>query len=349
MSYAPDEPIALLHKERGFYVTAVLGGAAWGKTCILLTLFIQCCSGLISNVKRKPNHRYLLAYVSIMFSLGSVGIFTHVKWIQEFEIDNRNYPGGPIAYYSRYYATPLNVTGVVAYFIMNWMADSLLLFRVYVIWNRRKSIIAFPVLMFSTSFSLSVVDLITVSHPGNNMFSHSAVNFGLVYWSFSIALNVILTTLIVGRLLYMRRRIADGPFNGSHTNVYLSIAAILVESAALYSICMIVFLIGYSTDGMLQFSVEAVQLIQGVAPLMIILRVANGRAWSYETTKVLQERSILLPPVFAPRKEGVTFSSGGSNTILDSSSGDAVHAVALSSLQNVHAHGLQDDVDTKSS
>ncbi|KAI0317269.1 hypothetical protein OF83DRAFT_1244027 [Amylostereum chailletii] len=239
-------------------------------------------SALSKNLRSKSGHRYFLAYVCAMFSLGTIAIFTHLKWVQTFMIDNRNFPGGPLAYDAKFYANDLNVTGVVCYFIMNWLADGLLLYRLFIIWERKLLIVAFPLLMFLTSFSLSVVDLITLSQPGNSMFTDSAVNFGLLYWSFSISLNVVVTSLIVGRLLFMRRRIA-AIAGERHARVYLGISSMLIESAALYSASAIVFLVGYSLRDPLQFAAEPVEVIQGIAPLMIILRVANGNAFSDRT------------------------------------------------------------------
>ncbi|KAI0317230.1 hypothetical protein OF83DRAFT_1083743 [Amylostereum chailletii] len=280
MSYAPDEPESVLNSERGVLAGIGLGLAAWG---VLLTLAIQCVSSLTPSLSSKPLHRYLFAYVFLMFSLGTIAIFTHLKWVQEFMIDNRNFPGGPLAYDAKFYANSLNITGVVCYFIMNWMADGLLLYRLFIIWNRRALVVAFPILMYLTSVSLSVVDLITLSHPGNSMFTDSAVNFGLLYWSFSISLNVVVTGLIVSRLLYMRRRL--GHDGGRSGKTYIGVSAMLIESAALYSLSAIVFLVGYSLRDPLQFAAEPVEVIQGIAPLMIILRVANGQAVTDDSTQ----------------------------------------------------------------
>lgn len=75
----------------------------------------------------------------------------------------------------------------------------------------------------------------------------------------------------------MRARISR--VSGSHlAQLYYGISAMLIESAALYSLPAIVFVIGYSLQSPLQFAVEPVEMLQGVAPLMIILRVARGTA-----------------------------------------------------------------------
>ncbi|KZV64550.1 hypothetical protein PENSPDRAFT_668999 [Peniophora sp. CONT] len=274
VSYAPDEPQAVIIKERGVLSGMGLGLAAWG---ILLTLTVQCVPILYSNLSRRNRVKNgsLLAYVLVMFSLGTAAIFCHLHWVQQFLIDNRNFPGGPLAYDAAFYANAGNIAGVACYFIMNWMADGLLLWRLYVIYNSRVVFIVFPLLMYLTAIGLSIVDLYTLATPGNSMFTSSAINFGLLYWSFSIALNVVVTAAIVGRLLYMRARVSS--LSGiQHGSLYISISAMIIESAALYTITAIIFLIGYSLQNVLQFAAEPLEILQGVAPLMIILRRTYG-------------------------------------------------------------------------
>lgn len=70
------------------------------------------------------------------------------------------------------------------------------------------------------------------------------VQITLAYYVMSLALNVIVTLLIVGRLLHFRRRIvrALGP---DHVSTYANIVSILVESASLYSVFALLFLVPF--------------------------------------------------------------------------------------------------------
>ncbi|VDB89425.1 unnamed protein product [Peniophora sp. CBMAI 1063] len=337
--YAPDEPEANIIGERGLLVAISLAMATWG---VLLTLVVQCVSVLYAGVSRRGSTKTytLLIYVLLMFSLGTTAIFCHLHWVQEFLIDNRNFPGGPLAYDATHYANAVNVTGVVCYFVMNWMADGLLLWRLYIIFSRRALIIAFPLMMYLTAVGLSIVDLHTLAQPGNSEFTHSAINFGLLYWSFSIALNVIVTAAIVGRLLITRSRISRLSIEPHHGIAYISISAMLIESAALYSITAIIFLIGYSLQNELQNVAEAVQVIQGVAPLMIILRVARGTSVddSVATTYATSDARTLR---FARAVSATADSSSGAGgqtqlSTPDTSVGYGPSSEAISSLRTVH-------------
>jgi hypothetical protein len=74
-----------------------------------------------------------------------------------------------------------------------------------------------------------------------------AMKLGISYWSLSISLNTILTLAIVSRLFYVRRRVR-GALGDHHSDTYTSIAAMLIESASLYSIWGLVFLVCYARN-----------------------------------------------------------------------------------------------------
>ncbi|KAF5324065.1 hypothetical protein D9758_019018 [Tetrapyrgos nigripes] len=109
--------------------------------------------------------------------------------------------------------------------------------------------------------------------------------FGTSYYAISLGVNIIITILITIRLL-MYRRSAQEILPESHAREYLSLATIFVESAALYSVCSILFLVTYAVNNpanqvLLGFASDA----QQIAGYMIIYRVAVGRAWTENTLK----------------------------------------------------------------
>lgn len=73
------------------------------------------------------------------------------------------------------------------------------------------------------------------------------INWTLPYLSVSLGLNVIITLAIICRLFLFRRRIA-GALGGNYGSQYLSLAAILVESAALYSSFCLLFLVPFGLN-----------------------------------------------------------------------------------------------------
>jgi hypothetical protein len=67
----------------------------------------------------------------------------------------------------------------------------------------------------------------------------------------SIGLNILMTLGIAGRMLYLRRSIVDvlGP---QHAKLYTGIAAMFVESGAVYSIWGLIFIICYARNSNVQ-------------------------------------------------------------------------------------------------
>ena len=109
-------------------------------------------------------------------------------------------------------------------------------------------------------------------------------------------MNIVLTVLICARLLRVSKQISS-ILEEEAATVYTSVAAILVESAAFYSASGIMFLVPYAMQlqvailfGQIwtKMSVRLFRILyytpssidfQVICPLLIILRVVNGRAW----------------------------------------------------------------------
>lgn len=66
----------------------------------------------------------------------------------------------------------------------------------------------------------------------------------LAFWALSLALNVLITALIVSRLLIYGRRIANAIGPGHHLP-YTSIVAMIIESEFFFTMHLIVFIILY--------------------------------------------------------------------------------------------------------
>ena len=96
------------------------------------------------------------------------------------------------------------------------------------------------------------------SEPGLSLYSQLPMAYGTSYYVISLSINIMLTILITIRLL-MYRRIVTASLSAGHAKHYLSLAAILVESAALYSVLAIMFIVTYAINDPLN------QIFLGVA------------------------------------------------------------------------------------
>ncbi|KAF9527837.1 hypothetical protein CPB83DRAFT_767901 [Crepidotus variabilis] len=275
-------PNEVLWAERSFLAGVFIAAVAFG---VHLTLFILCFKALAQGQRTRSN-RFFLFYICLMFLLGNIGNGLNIKLTQMSFIDHRDWPGGP----SAYLVQTTNVLGIacnITYIISSWLQDGLLLYRFYVFWHGFPYLLAIPIPMFMTSTILSIFLMVRITQPGITLWTKISINIATPYWAISIALNVLITAFISARLLYMRHTLRKLlSVNGKE---YLSITAMLVESAALYSINGLVFLIGYSNGSTLHLALATLGQSQSIAPLLIILRVAEGRAWSNETARDLRK------------------------------------------------------------
>jgi len=94
---------------------------------------------------------------------------------------------------------------------------------------------------------MGVCWIIQSSLQGQSLYNGLSVAYGTSYFALSIGANISLTVLIVTRLLLYQRRM-HAALPSEHGKQCISFMTICIESAALYSVCGIVFLITYAID-----------------------------------------------------------------------------------------------------
>lgn len=85
------------------------------------------------------------------------------------------------------------------------------------------------------------------SQPGLSLYSKLPMAYGTSYYAVSLSINIILTILIILRL-YLHRRHLVSKLPPQFAKHYISLAAIIVESAVMYSVFAIIFLVTYAVN-----------------------------------------------------------------------------------------------------
>ncbi|RPD60192.1 hypothetical protein L226DRAFT_571168 [Lentinus tigrinus ALCF2SS1-7] len=277
----PGETSADLWLESSNLVGAVLGGVAYG---VHIAVVAECLWHIFprSFHRTSKNSWFLVAFVLAMFVTGTVNFACNTRMTQLMFVNNRGFDGGPMAWFFANYAMDTNTAGNAGYVIGNFLADALLLWRTYVVWNTIWVII-FPGLVFLGSTAMSFLTLYQASRPDASLWTHTTVQFSLPYFSISISLNILLTLLLVGRLYYMSAR-AKRAIGREHAATYSSIASMLIESAVPYAIAGLIFIITYARNSNVQnLALPVLGQIMCISPEIIILRVAMGRAVTAKT------------------------------------------------------------------
>jgi len=93
----------------------------------------------------------------------------------------------------------------------------------------------------------------------------------------SFALNVIATGIAVFRLLLFRRRLVQA-LGKEHGSLYSRLGIILVESAALYSLFLVLFLVPYASDcALYTLFLQMLPQVQAISSLLIVMRIMRRR------------------------------------------------------------------------
>ncbi|RXW17958.1 hypothetical protein EST38_g7901 [Candolleomyces aberdarensis] len=317
-----------LWMERSNLVGLIIAGVAYG---ILFTIFIQCILALhTNNGHRKTQARWLTGYSCIIFLLATFGFAGNTRFIQMTYIDYRNFPGGPNDFTLAFYTEFCNIFSITSYVIMNWFADGLMFYRFAVIYDRKLPLMIIPGILYAGIVGLSLAMLTFTMKPEEGFFGPTTIKIGTAYWSLSIGMNIIITSAIAGRLLKMRANIRKvlGP---NHSSPYTSVLSMIVESAALYTSWAILFLVPFARQDTFQNIVlPSLGQVQGIAPLLIIFRVAQGKAWNSSTaTNTLNAKTSTAMqfdsrrPGWSQRSHG-TESYGLTNTVTGTNN-SAVH------------------------
>jgi len=254
-----------------------------------------------NNASSRRNRIALIAYVSIVFAFSTIFQACNVEFTQLAFIENREYPGGPAAYENDFWNIPVDAVGNVLFVLTNWMTDSILLWRFMVIYRQCRlpiwAIMLLPCTMFMGSMAMGSLFLyqLFVKNPFQPA---DGINWTLPYLGLSLSLNIILTLSIVSRLIVWRFRIRR-ILGAEHGSQYIGIASMIVESAALHAVLSLLFLIPDAIGHPLSIIfLQTLMPDQVLASLLIIFRVARGKAWSSDTSgKVMSSLPLQRGPI----------------------------------------------------
>ncbi|KAI0777792.1 hypothetical protein BD413DRAFT_441825, partial [Trametes elegans] len=225
----------------------------------------------------------LIAYICVLFLLATTGLCLQTWISHDAFIAHRTYPGGPFAYLTTQAHRPINLAMTMLYIVLNWFADGMLLYRFYVLFRCSYYVLVGCVTTMLTLIVVGSAFLDDIGKLGTNLWTNAETAPSLAYLSLSLSINVLLTVPIVWRIITVRREIAS-VLGKRQAEIYTSIVAMLIESASLYTITALVSIIACAAQSPLQNAIlPMLGQLQAIPPLLITLRVMEGRAVTPET------------------------------------------------------------------
>jgi len=246
----------------------------------------------------QPINIILLTVTIILFFLITIHWVLQFTRLVDAFVYHYDDEGGPDAYYE-YAANIKNVVKTAFYVAQTFVGDFTMVYRLYVVWGRNLWVIILPCL---TSFGLLVAGSGVVyefSHLSQNesVFITSAGHWVLTVFATTLTTNIIVTVLIAYRIWSIHR-----PVKGIAQNSLMPVVQIILESAAIYTIVLILTLVGYLAKNNYQFiTLDATSPAIGISFALIIVRVGMGLS---------SERTQAPPP-----ENRIGFTTNVSNTM----------------------------------
>ncbi|KAF8439731.1 hypothetical protein L210DRAFT_3401674 [Boletus edulis BED1] len=269
-----------VYAEGTWLYGAIVTGIFYG---IIVVLYVMCARSTWSRIRSKNDgskkNWFFFVYVNLLFALSTLYVASNSQITQLGFINHRDYPGGPSAFEINTSSAPLNV----AFVVLNWCADALMIWRCIVVYRDCKFhriVVGLGGFMLLGSLVTGSLWVSITSQPSQSTTSWMSFDLLFPYLSISLTINILICILTVVRLLYHRARItkALGPGYGM---LYASFASMIIESAAVFSISSVLYLVSYAVNSPLANAfVQTLGQAQVIAPLLIIHRVSEGKAWT---------------------------------------------------------------------
>ncbi|PPR00916.1 hypothetical protein CVT26_015526 [Gymnopilus dilepis] len=267
--------MSTLPTERTIWVGNNFATIAYGVDIYMVFHSWYLLKGL--NTQTRRMRVIYIAFSVIQLFLFTLLIATNGVTEQFMWIDHRDFPGGPLAFFQAVGSSWYQVLNVACGVISLAMSDALLLYRCYIIWNANWQIMAFPLLIFASEVVTGFFFIVETAHPEAPFYLAQSTNFSVPWISIASGLNTLLTALIVGRILYVSRQ-------NNTLSYYTGVIAILVESAIPLALSGIAFVICMALNLIENLALASIMgALNILCPQAIIIRVANGRAWSENT------------------------------------------------------------------
>ncbi|KAJ7810329.1 hypothetical protein B0H13DRAFT_544384 [Mycena leptocephala] len=262
----------MLSYSKSALVGAILETLAYG---LYLPYFLQSLQVILARRNDKGNVPIRLLLTSlVLFVLITMRMVLDNKAVVEAFTNDPTTPIAADIYLENFGNGAMFRTGT--YIALTIVADIFIVYRVYAVWGGSFIVTALP-------FILAIADIVTgalliqvirelaagSSPDGKNVSTHATV-----FYSFTLALNVVSSFLISLQIYLTKRRVEGLTLMPSVLGTTMTI---LIESAAIYSACLVAMIVPTVQGNNVQYVVLSVMPgIVGIAFSLIIVRIGSG-------------------------------------------------------------------------
>lgn len=213
--------------------------------------------------------RFILPVATLMMLLATMHLtIDFVRALEGFVTGDPEISPHPIAYY-QVISQPLHIAKTPVYALQTILGDTVLVWRFYVIYDKRLDILIPTTIILGTNLAIGIVVSwsISVADPGKNIFD-TASPWIAAFFIITMILNVCCTGAIVVKIWCARRHATTASRRLS------SVVAVIIESGAMYTTSILGLLIAYLSNSNGQYAaLDLVTPLVGVTYCLIVLQV----------------------------------------------------------------------------
>ncbi|KAF6764742.1 hypothetical protein DFP72DRAFT_799055 [Ephemerocybe angulata] len=274
---AVEATLSTTQSERACFDGLLLTTLAYGA---LVMLFCQLFQAMALRPKRGRTFYGLIAYSTPIFILATVAVGGRFRFSEKVYIENRTFPEGPTAWYASNSGQWENVMTMASNIVLPWIGDTLMIYRLYVLWNRRLWILILPCLIYLADVALSIPFLMAVARPHDPTWGDHLPKYTTAYCSLGTSFNLLVTILITTRL-YMLRHKAEQVMGKVPSILYTAPCTTFVESGAFVSLWQLCYIISFARGSWIKdVFLQPASQISAITRIMIVVRMAQNTAWS---------------------------------------------------------------------
>ncbi|THU93224.1 hypothetical protein K435DRAFT_967402 [Dendrothele bispora CBS 962.96] len=245
---------------------------------IYAILYILCISVLIKH-RSKSHLRFHLITVTILFGLATAGIVLDI--LNKINVILLNLGMKGLTSQPFKFGLGTSTTIVFIFALANSTADAVLVFRLYIIWGSRKSVVFVPAIIAildNCAFVSAMILAIVGTYQNREDLIFIAANLENAFLLANAGINALFTLLIAGRIYWIRREVRALIGHESVKQNYRAIAIICIESGVLYPLALLTFFLVANLHkkgpfpSLIGFLIQAV----GISPTLIIVRAGMG-------------------------------------------------------------------------
>lgn len=261
-------------------------------------------------------HRCLSGF---LLFLSSIVVLVQAILGREMWIIHYDYSGGMEQYYADHTFVWYQILGLTAMVASQLTSDAFLIHRLYVLQKRIWDLVL-PFILWVGTVVLGALLCAYGATQRGNIFAGEAAHIAVAYYAVAIALNLLITSTLCGRILI----IAWGNrknFGLNYPRWYFCAISMIIRSALPRTTIGIAFLVTLALEsGVSVAFLSLYVMLTCVSSQTLILRAAPGSPRGHASRSVsgtsLMPSSAPISPT-TPKSPFLTFNEGGSKTNLE--------------------------------